>query len=490
MICQVSENMDRKKYFRAIPKVDAVIKEQETEALCHSFGKEIVLDVIRRELEELREIVRTGTEEEIIWSLNHFRDCLPEKVRAYVRPHLRRVYNGTGVVLHTNLGRAPLGETQMQAALEAMGGYSNLEYDLEKGKRGKRSSHFSGLAEKVTGAEAAIAVNNNAAAVLLILSALAGGKEVIVSRGELIEIGGHFRIPDVMEQSGAILRETGTTNRTRISDYEKALSPETGALLKVHTSNYKIVGFTEEVSVEELAELGKKYELPVIVDLGSGVLVNLEKYGLAHEPTVQETLAKGADVVCFSGDKLLGGTQAGIIAGKKKYIEMMDKHPLMRAFRLDKCSVAVLAATFTEYLDPERAQRNIPVLRMLSRPLTELQEQAESMKEQLESGERDLHSAGVKFSEQDRGGLPEFAVETCVSQVGGGSLPGEEIPGFALTIRPGAESCETLAARLRNCQVPVIGYVKNDRFWLDMRTILPGEVQGLCRELEEILYGN
>lgn len=504
--------MDRKKYFRAIPKVDGILMEGEIQILCDTLGRGFVLDVTRRELDRLRRLVQTGTEEEIVYSLEHFLDGLPETIREEAQLPLRRVYNGTGIILHTNLGRAPLGESQIQAALQAMAGYSNLEYDLKAGRRGKRSSHFADLAQKVTGAEAAIAVNNNAAAVTLALSAMARGREVILSRGELIEIGGRFRIPEVMEQSGAVLRETGTTNRTRISDYEKAVSPETGALMKVHTSNYKILGFTQEASVEELAELGKRWGLPVIVDLGSGVLVNLEKYGLAHEPTVQEVLARGADVVCFSGDKLLGGMQAGVIVGKKKYVKLMEEHPLMRAFRLDKCSIAVLAATFREYLDPELAQKRLPVLRMLSRRTDELQAQAESLRERLEGGKGgDLEGSGQQdqpglqleggraenpeegFSGPAIAGKPgkkrfEIHVERCASQVGGGSLPGEELSSFALTICPLSESCEALAERLRKCRIPVIGYVKNDRFWLDMRTILPEETDGLGRELEHMLW--
>ena len=299
------------------------------------------------------------------------------------RASFRRVINATGILLHTNLGRAPLGRRQMEAAYQAMAGYGNLEYELEEGKRGKRQNHYQKLICQVTGAEASVAVNNNAAAVTLILSALARNREVIISRGELVEIGGHFRIPEVMEESGSVLREAGCTNRTRIDDYRKAVTENTGAFLKVHTSNYKIIGFTESPSVEELVEAGKEYHVPVIVDLGSGVLVNLEKLGLSHEPTVQEMLKKGADIVCFSGDKLLGGPQAGIITGKKKYIEIIENHPMMRALRLDKCTTAVLEATFREYLKEETVWENIPVLNMLRRQTEELKSQAEEIKAAL-----------------------------------------------------------------------------------------------------------
>lgn len=461
--------MERQAYFREIPRVDALLSEPEMVALSRQYGRGFVLDVTRRELDRLRETVQTGEEEEIREALDHFRERLLERIRLEGRMPLQRVYNGTGILLHTNLGRAPLGEPQIRAALAAMEGYSDLEYDLEEGKRGKRSSHFAETVKRVTGAEAAVAVNNNAAAVMLTLTALAQGKEVIVSRGELIEIGGHFRIPEVMEQSGAVLRETGTTNCTRLLDYERMITPETGVLMKVHASNYKILGYTAQVSVEELVSLGKKHDLPVVVDLGSGVLLNLERFGLAHEPTVQETIAAGADAVCFSGDKLLGGMQAGIIVGKKRILEKMENHPLMRALRLDKCSIAVLSATFREYLDMDRAAEKIPVLRMLARSQEELYDQAEKIREEL----KDFKG--------------EIRVEECRSQVGGGSLPGEEIPGFALVIRPETMSCRELSGKLRKAEIPVIGYVKNEGFHLDMRTILPEEAKGLCRELKSVL---
>lgn len=444
-----------------------MLKEERIQLLCCSFGREMVLEAIREELDSLRELVSRGEESRIIQALDTWLDRVEERVREASDCSLKKVYNASGIILHTNLGRAPLGKFQIEAAVQAMEGYCNLEYDLETGQRGKRWEHYADTIAKVTGAEGAVAVNNNAAAVTMLLSALTKGKEVLVSRGELVEIGGRFRIPEVMEQSGAVLKEIGTTNRTRISDYEKGITEETGALLKVHTSNYRIIGFTEEVSVEELADLGRRYQLPVIVDLGSGVLVNLEKFGLAHEPTVRETLEKGADLVCFSGDKLLGGPQAGIIAGRRKYIQAMENHPLMRAFRLDKCTIGVLTATFREYLDEERAVKSIPVLQMISRSCETLQAQAEEI-----CGELKKLSCSA-----------EIQAEPSVSMMGGGSLPLEKIPSWAVTLRSGEGSCEQLAECLRKLPIPVITHIKNEKVWLDMRTVISEEKEGFLKEL-------
>ena len=453
--------MSANEYFRKIPKVDMVLKEETIEHLCDAYGRGFVVECIREELDRLRGLVSSGTKEEIESALKYFLEELPAHIEERYSYSLRKVYNATGIILHTNLGRAPLGRVQMDAMLQAACGYSNLEYQLGDGQRGKRRTHYAELAAKVTGAEDAIAVNNNAASLTLIFSALAKGKEVIVSRGESIEIGGRFRIPEVIEESGAKLREVGTTNRTRVSDYEKAITEETGAILKVHTSNYKIMGFTEEASLEELVALGKKHRIPVIMDLGSGVLVNLEKYGLAHEPTVQEQVKKGADLVCFSADKLLGGPQSGIILGKKSYIQAIEHHPLMRAIRLDKCMIAALTATFREYLDEAQAMKNIPIMRMIGRSREELKKQAEDLLEKLQK---------MNIS-------AELNVEESISMVGGGSLPGEELPSYAVTMRPTNMSCEEMAANMRSLPVPVIAHIKNHKIWLDMRTVMPEEIE-------------
>lgn len=454
--------MDRNQILRTIPRVDDLMKEPAVLTLSGIYGKKETLRAVREELDCLREQIIKASENGPFPAVSAAAVTEGAALRLEERWELslRKVFNATGIILHTNLGRAPLGERQMEAAFEAMSGYSNLEYNLLEGKRGKRWEHYTGLISRVTGSEGAIAVNNNAAAVTLILSTIARGKEVIVSRGELIEIGGRFRIPEVMEQSGAVLRETGCTNRTRISDYERAITENTGALLKVHTSNYRILGFTEEASIEELVRLGEKYQLPVIVDLGSGVLVDLEKFGLSHEPTVQEILKKGADLVCFSGDKLLGGPQAGIIAGRQTYIKAMENHPLMRAFRLDKCTIGALAATFREYLNEEGACENIPVLQMLSRSEEELMAQAREVAWDLSSR---LGDAGI-------------SVEKSISMLGGGSMPLEEIPSYAVVIEPKHESAEELVHRLAALPVPIIAHIKNDRVILDMRTISEKEL--------------
>ena len=453
--------MNTNELLRKLPKVDILLNDETIQAQVAECGRGMVVECIREELERVRVLALSGKEKEAEEALAEFVSLVKERVSEETAYPLRKVINATGIILHTNLGRAPLGKIHLDAVSQAMCSYSNLEYDLETGKRGKRWIHYADLISKIAGTEAAIAVNNNAASLTLIFSALAKGKEVIVSRGEAIEIGGKFRIPEVIEQSGAILHEVGTTNKTRISDYENAINENTGALLKVHTSNYKVVGFTEEATLEQLVELGKKYNLPVIMDLGSGVLINLEKYGLAHEPTVQEQVKKGADLVCFSGDKLLGGPQAGIIVGKKSFVEKLEHHPLMRAIRLDKCAIAALSATFREYMDEERAVKNIPVLHMIARPLEELKAQAEKL------------AVGLKGCEK----WAEIQVEESQSMVGGGSLPGETLASCAVTIQPKDMSCEELMEKMRHFEVPVIAHIKENKVWLDMRTVMPEDVE-------------
>ena len=347
--------MNKNLLYRSIPKVDVLLESQTIQEMIERYSRDSVMEAIRAEMDNLRAFIggcdeEDKAQEQIALLVSHIGDAV-EKMHT---PNMKKVINGTGTILHTNLGRAPISREHMKKAFDIVTGYSNLEYNLEEGRRGERYSHFEKLLCKITGAEAAMAVNNNASSVLLILSSLAKGGEVIVSRGELIEIGGKFRIPDVMTQSGATLVEVGTTNKTHVSDYEENITEETKALLKVHTSNYKIVGFTESVGIDELMPIAKEHGIPVIEDLGSGVLIDLSKYGLTYEPTVQESVAKGADVVCFSGDKLFGGPQAGIIVGKKKYIDMMKKNQLTRALRIDKFTAAALELVLQEYLSEEQ----------------------------------------------------------------------------------------------------------------------------------------
>lgn len=462
--------MNEKTWYRRIPKTDVLLMDERIQNMIKVQGKAVVMDAIHMELAYFRSLVKKETDGELLenrlrFLINHIEENV-EKIKC---ANMRPVINGTGTILHTNLGRAPLSEKHMKHILKVASGYSNLEYNLEQGKRGERYAHFESLLCKLTGAEAAMAVNNNAASVLLILSTLASGGEVITSRGELVEIGGHFRIPDVMEQSGAVLREVGTTNKTRLDDFERAINEQTRGILKVHTSNYRIIGFTESVSLEELVSLGEKYGLPVIEDLGSGVLINLENYGLSHEPTVQESVQKGVDVVCFSGDKLLGGPQAGIIVGKKTYIEQMKKNPLTRVLRIDKFTAAALEQVLLEYLSEEQALQNIPVLRMITKPREELEKKAADLQEMLCSCEL----------------AADIEIVPCDSQIGGGALPLEKIPSVAIAICPHFISVNQLEKRMRSFPVPVIPRIAEDRVLLDMRTIEEDSFSGIVRQLQQ-----
>jgi len=387
-------------------------------------------------------------------------------------PSLRRVLNLTGTVLHTNLGRAPLAASALQAVGDVSRGYSTLEYDLALGKRGERHVHVEELLCRLTGAESALAVNNNAGAVLLALSALAGGKSALVSRGELIEIGGSFRIPEIMAAGGVRLVEVGATNKTHLKDFARAIGPDTALILKVHTSNYLILGFTAAVTGEELAALGRERGLPVLEDLGSGLLLDLTTLGLPREPTVRETLATGIDLVTFSGDKLLGGPQAGLIAGRKELVDRLKQHPLARALRLDKMTLAALEATLRLYLDPLRALQEVPTLRLLAITTEEVQRRCLELLPQLQA------AAGERA---------EFEIIASTSTVGGGAMPLAELPGFAIAVTPHRLSLQQLADRLRCGDPPVIARVQDQRLLLDPRTLLPGEEELLVAALGEAL---
>lgn len=448
--------MNKNLLYRSIPKTDILLENEEIKKLIEKYSRDTVMESIHVEMDKLRKYIgQSDDEEKAKKQIELLIPHIEMTVTAMHTPNMRMVINATGTVLHTNLGRAPIGQKHMERVAQIATGYSNLEYNLEAGKRGERYSHFEKLLCKITGAEAAMAVNNNAAAVMLILSSMAKGGEVVVSRGELVEIGGKFRVPDVMEQSGATLVEVGTTNKTHYSDYEEAITEETKALLKVHTSNYRIVGFTDSVGIDELVPLAKERDIPVIEDLGSGVLIDLSKYGITYEPTVQESIRKGADVVCFSGDKLLGGPQAGIIIGKKKYIDIMKKNQLTRALRIDKFTAATLELVLQEYLSEENAIKNLPVLRMITKPLEEIKKDARDLSRMLK-----------------RANLPaKIEVVPCESQIGGGSLPLERIPSMAVTIRPDKISVPEFEERLRHLPVPVIPRVINDTVLMDVRTL-------------------
>lgn len=464
--------MNKNILFRNIPKVDVLLEKTEITELIEKYHRDVVVDVIREEIDKLRNFIKENDDinliEEKINNLVVNITLNVEKVYSY---NLRKVINGTGTILHTNLGRAIISKKHADYLNEVVTSYSNLEYHLEDGKRGERYSHFEKLICKITGAESAMAVNNNAAAVMLVLSSMAENKEVIVSRGELVEVGGKFRIPDVMKSSKADLVEIGTTNKTHLEDYEDAISENTGAFLKVHTSNFKILGFTESVSIDELCKLGKEKDIPVIEDIGSGVLIDLSKYGLEYEPTVQDSIKAGVDVVSFSGDKLLGGPQAGIIVGKKKYIDKMKKNPLTRAFRIDKFTATILEMIFHEYLNEEDAIKNIPVLSLITKDIKEIEKNANKLYEKL---------IDVKD-------LANVEIEDTLSQIGGGSLPAERIKSKGITIMPKNISTSLLEEKLRLGENPVVGRISEDKLILDMRTVLEDEIDILSQKIIRIL---
>lgn len=453
---------------RKLPSVNNLLQNDKVAQLVNAHGHDLVVQAIRTELEAARQQVLAG---ETSPSTRALVQRLIVRLAAELRPSLQPVINATGVIIHTNLGRALLSQRASQAILQAASAYSNLEYDLEAGQRGSRYIHAADLLCRLSGAEAAVVVNNNAGAVILALTALAKGRQVIISRSQLVEIGGGFRIPEIMAQSGAQLVEVGTTNRTYSRDYEQAINPEqTALLLAVHHSNYQITGFTSQPSLAELADLARRYQIPLMEDLGSGTLLDTTPYGLAHEPTIQESLAAGIDLVTASGDKLLGGPQAGLILGKRELIEQLKKHPLIRALRVDKTTLAALQATLLAYLE-NKAVEEIPVWRMIAGEVNSLARRAKRWQTALQ-----------------RLALPaaiSIRVVDSVSTVGGGSLPGQTLPTKALAIS--AESVEALARQLRQADPPVIARIEADQLLLDPRTVLPDQDQTLLTILQNEL---
>ena len=456
--------------YRSLPSVDRLLQDEQVSRLVQRYSHAAVVEAARLSLSQARQNIAAGQNAPSYDDLIH---ALAASLQHDFGRQLRPVVNATGVIIHTNLGRAPLSQAAVAAMVEAATGYSNLEYDLESGERGSRHSHLERLLQRVTGAEAGMAVNNNASALLLALSAIAKDREVVVSRGQAVEIGGGFRVPDVMRQSGARLVEVGTTNRTYLSDYESALTADTAAFLRVHSSNFRVIGFTHSVEIGELAALAARRRVIVIDDLGSGAMLPTERYGLTHEPTVQESVAAGVGLTLFSGDKLLGGPQAGIIVGKADLIQRLRRHPLARAVRMDKLTIAALEATLLHYAKGE-AESQVPVWQMIAaRP------------EQLETRARHWAASlgGLGFA---------VTVEEAESTVGGGSLPGEVLPTRLLALRQTAEcrlSVAELAARLRKGQPPVIGRVERGALLLDPRTVLPGQDETLLRVVREAVSG-
>ena len=450
--------------YQDLPSVDRVLTDSRIRRLVRDYSRQPVVELIRAELEQARGGIARGQ------SAPEF-DALIASVEVQAdsawRPWPSQIVNATGVILHTNLGRAPLSREALDAIGQAGAGYSELELDVQTGRRGSRQAYVARLLRQVTGAEAALVVNNNASALLLGLAALAAGKEVIVSRGEAVEIGGGFRIPDVLRQSGATLVEVGTTNRTYAQDYEDAVSEDTGAILAVHASNFRVTGFTHTPGISDLVELGRRRGIPVLHDLGSGCLLDTAEFGLAHEPMPQESVAAGVDMAFFSGDKLLGGPQAGIIVGSSELVGAVSSHPLARAVRIDKLSMAALTATLLHYLKDE-ARDKIPIWRMIAESVEDLEARASRWASSLDP------SASV---------VPGF------STIGGGSLPGETLPTRLLSL-DSSDGAEALAGRLRKSSPPVMGRIEEDRVLLDPRTVLPKQDASLLEILTtEIIEG-
>ncbi len=458
-----------------VPQVDKLLQTAEIEALLAEYPRELIIDHIRKYLDKLRREIQQMPEAELA-GFRLERDELIQRIcqelQFALRPKLRRVINATGIVLHTGLGRAPLPKPAQQALIEVSEGFSSIEIDLDSGKRGNRHLLVEDLLIKLTGAEAAAVVNNNAAATLLALNTLAFGKGTIVSRGELITIGGSYRIPEIMKKSGTQMVEVGTTNHTDLWEYEQAINEQTGLLLKVHTSNYRIIGFVSEVPLAELVQLGHKHQLPVMHDLGSGMLFDLSRYGLPKEPVVSESIRLGADVVTFSGDKLLGGPQAGILVGKKKYIEAIKKNQLSRALRCGKLTFAALEATLRLFLDKEKLLEHHPVLKFMLRTEAELEQQAIALKDRLE---------------QIIGDRGELAIAEGLSEVGGGSLATESLPTRLVLLQMNQYAPATLARKLRLSDPPIIPRIVNDRVALDQRTIRPDEIELIVQAVAAIV---
>lgn len=460
--------MDKNGLLRNLPKIDEVLKEDKLNHALSTSSRIIVLeaarkvtDVYREKL--LKEEIKDYTKEEII-------EEILKEINKRSLSNLRKVINATGVIIHTNLGRSILCKEAIENVMNVSQSYSNLEYNLAKGSRGTRYEHIEELITKLTGAEAALVVNNNAAAVMLALNTLCNDKEAIVSRGELVEIGGSFRIPDVMKFSGAKLVDVGTTNRTHLYDYENCINENTGVLLKVHTSNFKILGFTESVSLEKMARLGSKYNIPVMEDIGSGTLIDFSKYGLSYEPTVQTSIRNGIDVVTFSGDKMLGGPQAGIIVGKKKYIDEMKKNQLTRALRIDKMILSALEGTLKMYLDENLAVEQIPTLYMI---LSDEKIHKERAYKLLEMLKKELNSTW------------ELKVDRDYSMVGGGSMPEEKINTYVVKIKNSIYKPVQLEEMLRRNEPPIIIRISKDEIIIDLRTIYNKDFEMIVEALKD-----
>ena len=484
--------MDKMELLRRLPKIDDVMRQESLVMLAEEKGDLIVTDAVREVIAAKRaEILELIDETADLYDLQSLElssvaDAAELRVAENEKMKLFPLINATGTILHTNLGRAPLCRDAIENVAKVSTSYSSLEYNVKQGKRGSRHDLVNDLIKELTGAEDAMVVNNNAAATMIVLAVLGRGKEVIVSRGELVEIGGSFRIPDIMMQSGAYLTEVGTSNKTKASDYEAAIITkeeaedidweeldrgmsrfETGAIMKVHKSNYDIVGFTEEASLEELVSIGKKHDIPVIYDMGNGLMMDMSEYGI-REPNVPASLAAGVDVMLFSGDKLLGGPQAGIIVGKKEYIKAMKQHPLARAMRVDKMTFAALEATLKKYKDPSLALRDIPILRMISESKDVMRARAEKLSDAIRIANADMVCEIVEVEDQ----------------IGGGAAPMVRLPGVAVSVQDGGKSADTTERKLRKAEIPVIARINEDRLLLCVRTVNDDEIEMICEALK------
>ncbi|MDD2216962.1 MAG: L-seryl-tRNA(Sec) selenium transferase [Eubacteriales bacterium] len=465
--------MEKGKLLREIPKIDEVLNDRRLFVFFGDTPRNIILEAAREEVDKIRDKIMSADSEQDLNKIQMGYDSILTRIINRIeekkQKNLRRTINATGIILHTNLGRAKLSRGACDAVAEVAANYSTLEYDLKRGVRGSRHDHIEKLIMKITGADAAMVVNNNAAATMLCLSALAKDREVIVSRGELVEIGGSFRIPEIMEQSGAVLREVGTTNKTKPEDYSKAINECTAALLKVNTSNYKIVGFTAEVCVSELVKIAAEKELPVIYDMGSGLMSDMKKYGV-DEPTVADGISQGADIMLFSGDKLLGGPQSGIIIGKKKYINVMKKHPLARVLRVDKMTIAALEATFRAYLEPEYALKNLPLLAMMTIENEELKNRAEAIKERI-SSTADIFEAEITEVED---------------RIGGGAAPTSILSGWGVSVSSDKIGTKKIESALRAYKIPIIARIYKDKVLINARTVSDEEIEFIARAFSEM----
>lgn len=460
----------KRELFAMLPSVDEVLGEERIIKMLNEYPRSLVVESIRQAIDIKRKCIINLNENNVKNFKLDTSEIVQNSINNIIMNYslsLKKVINATGTVIHTNLGRSLLSEKIKDEVWDAASRYSNLEYNLDEGERGSRYSHLTKMIKRLTGAEDVLVVNNNAAAVLLVLSTMAKGKEAIVSRGELVEVGGSFRIPSIMELSGAKLVEVGATNKTHLKDYKEAISEDTSVIMKVHTSNYRILGFTESVEIEELCKLGKEKNIPVIEDLGSGVFIDISKYGLTYEPTVLDSIRKGADIVTFSGDKMLGGPQAGIIVGKKEYIEKMKKNQLTRALRVDKLTICALEATLRMYLDEERAIKNIPTLKMLTYTIDELEAKGNVLLGKIKALNIDA----------------DIILEDGFSQVGGGSMPLETIKSKVICITPNNMNVSTLEKKLRLSDAHIIARVYDNKYVLDVRTIFEDEFDVIVEEL-------